>query len=77
MCSHHQSEAERKKIQTKDFVLIHFVDIILNFQPVTEGLLEAYENKGVLTRPTTSLSSNTKAVCSHYQSETEKTTTSN
>ena len=35
VCSHRQSEAERKKIQTNDFVLIHFVDIILNFQPVT------------------------------------------
>ena len=35
VCSHRQSEAEGKKIQTKDFVLIHFVDIILNFQPAT------------------------------------------
>ena len=35
VCSHRQSEAERKKIQTKDFVLIHFVDISLNFQPAT------------------------------------------
>ena len=36
LCAHiAKVRLKETKIQTKDFVLIHFVDIILNFQPAT------------------------------------------